>query len=335
MSSPSFFIYAGILTYTTYIKLKYIKFEQMELCFMQNVGDTLKFIRKSKNLTQQEACTGALSRSNYQKIENNKIMPSMDRFIQLLLNFNMTLEEFEFVKRDFTPSPKENILYLYSKIITSSETDILLNVISKCDEYLATQNDYFISDIKASLEGILLVEKEHDFELARQKVTYIWDRLSEADELFWNDILILRNIFFIFENETAQHIVNRLIKQLKKYRYLHPTLPIEISLHVNRATYLILDEKYELALHYIEQSIKIAKQNHYYLQFCITIAKKGIVLYKLGQKQDGKRFMQRALRVAKFLEEERILNGIKNEIDYFLHDELPVLSLNEFTKIDI
>ncbi|EEV4936238.1 helix-turn-helix transcriptional regulator, partial [Listeria monocytogenes] len=58
---------------------------------MQNVGDTLKFIRKSKNLTQQEACTGALSRSNYQKIENNKIMPSMDRFIQLLLNFNMTL----------------------------------------------------------------------------------------------------------------------------------------------------------------------------------------------------------------------------------------------------
>ncbi|MDT0004431.1 helix-turn-helix domain-containing protein [Listeria cossartiae subsp. cayugensis] len=300
---------------------------------MQTVGDTLKFIRKSKNLTQQEACTGALSRSNYQKIENNKIMPSMDRFIQLLLNFNMTLEEFEFVKRDFTPSPKENILYLYSKIITSSETDILLNVISKCDAYLENHTDTFISDIKASLEGILLVEKEHDFELARQKVTYIWDRLSESDELFWNDILILRNIFFIFENETAQHIVNRLIKQLKKYRFLHPTLSIEISLHVNRATYLILDEKYELALHYIEQSIKISKQNHYYLQFCMAIAKKGIVLYKLGQKQDGKRFMQRALRVAKFLEEERILNGIKNEIDYFLHDDN--LTLNECTKIDI
>ncbi|MBC2074563.1 helix-turn-helix domain-containing protein [Listeria marthii] len=300
---------------------------------MQTVGDTLKFIRKSKNLTQQEACTDALSRSNYQKIENNKIMPSMDRFIQLLLNFNMTLEEFEFVKRDFMPSPKENILYLYSKIITSSETDILLNVISKCDAYLENHTDTFISDIKASLEGILLVEKEHDFELARQKVTYIWDRLSESDELFWNDILILRNIFFIFENETAQHIVNRLIKQLKKYRFLHPTLSIEISLHVNRATYLILDEKYELALHYIEQSIKISKQNHYYLQFCMAIAKKGIVLYKLGQKQDGKRFMQRALRVAKFLEEERILNGIKNEIDYFLHDDN--LTLNECTKIDI
>ncbi|MBC2192982.1 helix-turn-helix domain-containing protein [Listeria sp. FSL L7-0229] len=300
---------------------------------MQTVGDTLKFIRKSKNLTQQEACTDALSRSNYQKIENNKIMPSMDRFIQLLLNFNMTLEEFEFVKRDFTPSPKENILYLYSKIITSSETDILLNVISKCDAYLENHTDTFISDIKASLEGILLVEKKHDFELARQKVTYIWDRLSESDELFWNDILILRNIFFIFENETAQHIVNRLIKQLKKYRYLHPTLSIEISLHVNRATYLILDEKYELALHYIEQSIKISKQNHYYLQFCMAIAKKGIVLYKLGQKQDGKRFMQRALRVTKFLEEERILNGIKNEIDYFLHDDN--LTLNECTKIDL
>lgn len=68
MSSPSFFIYTEILTYTTYIQLKYIKFEHMELCFiMQTVGDTLKFIRKSKNLTQQEACTDALSRSNYQK----------------------------------------------------------------------------------------------------------------------------------------------------------------------------------------------------------------------------------------------------------------------------
>ncbi|MDB6273755.1 hypothetical protein PNT60_14925, partial [Listeria monocytogenes] len=27
---------------------------------------------------------------------------------------------------------------------------------------------------------------------------------------------------------------------------------------------------------------------------------------------------------AKVLEEERILNGIKNEIDYFLHDELQI-----------
>ncbi|PZG36993.1 transcriptional regulator [Listeria ivanovii] len=303
---------------------------------MQNVGDTLKFIRKSKSLTQKEACSEALSRSNYQKIENNKIMPSIDRFIQILLNFNMTLEEFEFVKRDFTPSPKENILYLYSKILTSSETDILTDVISKCEDYLKEHpTDIFISDVKASLEGILLAEKEHDFKLAREKVAYIWERLSKSDELFWNDIMVLRNIFFIFENETAQHIVNRLIVQLKKYRYLYPTLSIEISLHVNRATYLILDEKYELALYFIEKSIKIAKQNHYYIQFCMAVAKKGIVLYKLGEKEAGKVFMQRALRVAKVLEEERILSGIKDEINYFLHDDIEQLSLNEATKINL
>ncbi|AHI56872.1 helix-turn-helix domain-containing protein [Listeria ivanovii] len=303
---------------------------------MQNVGDTLKFIRKSKSLTQKEACSEALSRSNYQKIENNKIMPSIDRFIQILLNFNMTLEEFEFVKRDFTPSPKENILYLYSKILTSSETDILTDVISKCEDYLKEHpTDIFISDVKASLEGILLAEKEHDFKLAREKVAYIWERLSKSGELFWNDIMVLRNIFFIFENETAQHIVNRLIVQLKKYRYLYPTLSIEISLHVNRATYLILDEKYELALYFIEKSIKIAKQNHYYIQFCMAVAKKGIVLYKLGEKEAGKVFMQRALRVAKVLEEERILSGIKDEINYFLHDDIEQLSLNEATKINL
>lgn len=69
MSSPSFFIYTEILTHKSYIKLKSIKFEHMELSFMQNIGDTLKFIRKSKNLTQQETCTNALSRSNYQKIK--------------------------------------------------------------------------------------------------------------------------------------------------------------------------------------------------------------------------------------------------------------------------
>ncbi|WP_270994626.1 helix-turn-helix domain-containing protein [Listeria seeligeri] len=303
---------------------------------MQNVGDTLKFIRKSKGLTQKEACTEALSRSNYQKIENNKIVPSMDRFIQILLNFNMTLQEFEFVKRGFTPSAKENILYLYSKILTSSETNILADVISKCDDYLKEQpTDIFISDVKASLEGILIAEREHDFKLARQKVAYIWDRLSKSDELFWNDIMILRNIFFIFENETAQHIVNRLIVQLKKYRYLYPTLSIEISLHINRATYLILDEKYELSLHYIEKSIKISKQNHYFLQYCMAIAKKGIVLYKLGEKQAGKEFMQRALRVAKVLEDENILKGIKGEINYFLQDDIEQLSLDESAKINL
>ncbi|EAD4125597.1 Rgg/GadR/MutR family transcriptional regulator, partial [Listeria monocytogenes] len=40
MSSPSFFIYTEILTHKSYIKLKSIKFEHMELSFMQNIGDT-------------------------------------------------------------------------------------------------------------------------------------------------------------------------------------------------------------------------------------------------------------------------------------------------------
>lgn len=49
----------------------------------------------------------------------------------------------------------------------------------------------------------------------------------------------------------------------------------------------------------------------------MAVAKKGIVLYKLDQKQQGKHFMQRALRVAKVLEEERILNGIKMKLIIF------------------
>ncbi len=73
MSSPSFFIYTEILTHKSYIKLKSIKFEQMELSFMQNIGDTLKFIRKSKNLTQQETCTNA---SVVLTIKKSKIIKS-------------------------------------------------------------------------------------------------------------------------------------------------------------------------------------------------------------------------------------------------------------------
>lgn len=113
----------------------------------------------------------------------------------------MMLEEFEFVKWDFIFFLKENIFYLYFKIIIFFEIDMIFNVIFKCDDYLENYIDIFIFDIKVLFEGILFVEKEYNFEFVWEKVIYIWDRFLEVDELFWNDILILRNIFFIFENE--------------------------------------------------------------------------------------------------------------------------------------
>ncbi|EAV9833053.1 helix-turn-helix transcriptional regulator, partial [Listeria monocytogenes] len=90
---------------------------------MKTIGQTLKYIRTSKNLTQKDVYTNLISRASYQNFESDKQTPNIAVLYNLLHVLGMTIEEFFYIKNDKKLDTRGELKYLYDQINTSLEKD--------------------------------------------------------------------------------------------------------------------------------------------------------------------------------------------------------------------
>ena len=98
---------------------------------MKTNGQTFKEIRKSRKISQKEITKNTISRATISKFENDKIVLSTNNFIFLLDSIDISIEEFNYIKNNYTYDKKEKIIFLFNQIFSSSE-DILIDNLLFC-----------------------------------------------------------------------------------------------------------------------------------------------------------------------------------------------------------
>ncbi|EEO6238594.1 helix-turn-helix transcriptional regulator [Listeria monocytogenes] len=283
---------------------------------MKTIGQTLKYIRTSKNLTQKDVYTNLISRASYQNFESDKQTPNIAVLYNLLHVLGMTIEEFFYIKNDKKLDTRGELKYLYDQINTSLEKDKITTLIAKNYAYLKNNNDYEIYDLTKCLEAVSTLQKSEDFTQAKEIVNYIWDSKMKQDELYLTDIKILASIFYIFPEETAINIAKRVNDELKKYQKFEDTTRLQISILLNTSSFLLVHNKPKQAEKFIESVLQVAKQNKYYLQWAVAIGKKGIIHFLNGEK-DYNLFIQKCYNLLILMEEPMQLSDYFSELDKY------------------
>lgn len=284
---------------------------------MKTIGETLKYIRKSKNLTQKEVYTNIISRASYQNFESNKQTPSISVLNQLLNVLGMSKEEFFFVQNNKRLNARGELKYLYDQINTSLEEDKITNLIKKNYAYLANNNnDYEIQHLTKCLEALTILQKEDDFKKAKKVVSYIWQEKMKQDELYLTDIKILASIFYIFPEETALNIAKRINKELKTYQKFENTIRLQISILLNTSSFLLMHNKIKEAELFVNDVLRLAKDNKYYLQWAVAIGKKGIIQFLLNKK-DYKQNIEKCYKLLEYMDEPLQLEDFKTELNKY------------------
>ncbi|EHM3340635.1 helix-turn-helix transcriptional regulator [Listeria monocytogenes] len=283
---------------------------------MKTIGQTLKYIRTSKNLTQKDVYTNLISRASYQNFESDKQTPNIAVLYNLLHVLGMTIEEFFYIKNDKKLDTRGELKYLYDQINTSLEKDKISTLIAKNYAYLKNNNDYEIYDLTKCLEAVTKLQESEDFVQAKEIVNYIWDSKMKQDELYLTDIKILASIFYIFPEETAINIAKRVNDELKKYQKFEDTTRLQISILLNTSSFLLIHNKPKQAEKFIENVLQVAKQNKYYLQWAVAIGKKGIIHFLNGEK-DYNVFIQKCYKLLILMEEPMQLADYFSELDKY------------------
>lgn len=266
-----------------------------------DAGSIYKKIRKSKGLSQNEVCGTSISRTTLSKFENNKLSPSYDTMVYLLLQIDMSEEEFQFVCNDFSYDLRDEIITLFFRQTSNLETAQLSRLLEKGNRYLKTADDIFIRNLMKIIQSLTLLTNDQIEQidcLPKIIISDVWSKLSKMDEWYYSELRLINSFMYYFPIETVLSFLPKLLETVEKYEKFTPMITIRLSILLNVGLLLIQNNHKEVAIPLLKEAIDLGKEAKRYdylsiakvrYAICIDdhkIACEGFLLLEMTEEND-------------------------------------------------
>ncbi|EBF5842206.1 hypothetical protein FH027_14780 [Listeria monocytogenes] len=278
------------------------------------LGQTLKEIRINCNLKERDVYETIMSRAHLYQIEKNKQMPSWGIVTSILQKFTMSLGEFEYIHNNYQLDPIQQIIQDFKAIKTSTNTHAINTLIVKIHSIIKIDKNDFLLDLSYVLKALNAFQQEQSFKRAREIVEPVWSRLEKKDAWFYNDLLLISNILYAFDDLTIQHIFERLLLYIDKYKNFNTSKELYINIHYNYAICLrnIKTEIDKMEL-YLNKSKMAAKE----INDVITVLSCRYYLAEIswhkGDEKEAIKEVEQVFTVFKILGEKELLSDKQND----------------------
>lgn len=278
---------------------------------MSQYGRTLKKIRKSLNISQQNISKGIMSQSNYSKVENNEIEISFLNMVDLLEKLGMTVDEFLYIHHEYRKNPNKQLNRL-NQLKPGDHRKIIENIDELTKIAKPTEREKEMSAIFEALDSIA----NNDYQTANKQVAMIWERLKKHDTWYLYDIRLINSILHLFPTETAGSIVELALNRLEKYKNLGDIKKLSANLQINYLLLLIKDSEYQTALEIVEKLILFSINHRLYSHLAASYVRKGIILENL-QYPNSSEWYEKGFEVLEVTSNPELIQELKNEINFY------------------
>lgn len=274
-----------------------------------DAGSIYKKIRKSKGLSQNEVCGTSISRTTLSKFENNKLSPSYDTMVYLLLQIDMSEEEFQFVCNDFSYDLRDEIITLFFRQTSNLETAQLSMLLEKGNRYLKTADDIFIRHLMKIIQSLTLLTNDQIEQidcLPKIIISDVWSKLSKMDEWYYSELRLINSFMYYFPIETVLSFLPKLLETVEKYEKFTPMITIRLSILLNVGLLLIQNNHKEAAIPLLKEAIDLGKEAKRYDYLSIAKVRYAICI-------DDYKVACEGFLLLEMTEENDILEHVKKE----------------------
>lgn len=269
---------------------------------MKTIGETIKEIRKNKNIKQTDLRT--VNQSSLAHIESGKRKPRADLFENILIELNTDMNEFLFLQNDNQLPDRQKLFKKFRDQRQSIYEEYINQLIIEFDDYIEKNpHDQFIEDLRHLLDINLAVNKKQSYDVATKQSYEIWERYALQKRWYHNDLYIITKLFFIFPLELSEKMISKITTELDRYNEFTNIETFKLSFLLNCSFYYIskkeFNKMYKLAneakelAHKIQQNVSELNAEyclaHYYLTIesdekkaCAAIKRVTFLLKELG-----------------------------------------------------
>ncbi|MBC1340550.1 hypothetical protein HCX58_04305 [Listeria welshimeri] len=280
----------------------------------KSLGHTLKEIRINCNLKERDVYETIMSRAHLYQIEKNQQMPSWGIVTSILQKFTMSLAEFEYIHNNYQLDSIQQVIQDFKAIKTSTNSHAINALIEKINSLIKNEKNDFLMDVSYVLKALNTFQQEQNFKRSREIVKPVWNRLEKKDAWFYNDLLLITNILYAFDDLTIQHIFERLLVYINKYKNFNTSKELYINIHYN---YAICLRNTTTEIDKMEINLKKSKEAANQISDVITVLScryyLAEILWHKGNKEKAMEEVKQVFTVLKILEESELLIDKQND----------------------
>lgn len=282
-----------------------------------DVGQTIKLIRKNKNMSQRDVADD-IPLSTYRKIENDVSVPTLVNFFSILSNLEISLIEFMFIHNKNRYITKESLLYTFKNLSHTLNKSKLKAFIKDCKEYLRYQTDKDIKNMLVAMEALQILDYENDREKAAEMCQKINSELKAKEHWFYWDALVAQTIMLYLDNDSAYILASKIREAFDYYDDLYPAKASKVRVLLNLAYCLKLNNDILSAEPHVDQALKESKKLAEKYLYYDALYKKAEILLAKHQRVEANRLAQESFDGLAFLNKREFLADNKADWELML-----------------
>lgn len=221
-----------------------------------NIGSLLAYLRKSKGLSINQLIGDTLSHSQYHRIVNNQSDITLRKFLKILLNLNVPIEEF-FYLLNFNVLDITSTIFTLKQMFNAKDTANLQKISqSLYSQYIRTDiiKYHHLGIIAKVYLAQISDKKSKSKEKSQQTIQHY---LFNADYWGYYELLLFNHTFEFFDSQTIQILAKHAINAASRYANYSPYKNEYIRLLSKLISYFINQSNRSYAFNLIEQLERI------------------------------------------------------------------------------
>lgn len=253
------------------------------------IGETLRAIRKNRNLTQQQLAEGIMKQATYSRIESGQLQVSATLLYALVERLNVSMNEFFYIAQQYSATPKQQLWQTFSRIELTVPAEIE-EQLAATSRYLQRQHDEDVLMLHYVYESMEALVHAKSIDVVREFAEKVWARMQQLDHWYINDLELINAIILYFPLDVAKEVTQTAIRRLAAYDHFERNMT-QLTLYfcLNLSTLHIMEGTFAECLAELEQ-VHTQYQLHLTSQtLSFIIARKMICKHYLNENFDDER----------------------------------------------
>ena len=256
-------------------------------------GETIKKIRKSKNMTLKEATGEALSISQLSRFENGLSIITIDLFYEILTNLNTSTDEFNYIMALEEDKHLSDYFDRIEEYTNSQQYDRLHDLI---DEIKATNPSPYSWEqfLIYFIQSLIALDQAHKKEISPAVLDY----LMQVEVWGEMELRIYALFGFALDVETTHFLMRTALKRSKQYLKVPSTAKLLYIILSNNFSSFLAFNRIDYAKETLELFDKeYAENTPHIVPHIDFIFNKGLLAFKENRPEDGHNYCQNAIKM--------------------------------------
>ncbi|AXJ13291.1 helix-turn-helix domain-containing protein [Streptococcus pluranimalium] len=268
-----------------------------------NLGQTLRKIRQSKNITITQLEDGCLSKSQISRFERGESEISCIRLINLLNKLNVTIDEFIAIHNSNMLPQFQTLIHNIKRLYSRNDVEslkILLNVNSK----------YNTKSLENTMLKSILFTLTPNISPSEEELIELSDYLFSVEIWGFYEIVLLGNCIRSLSYDTVFLLTKEMVKNYR-FSLNNKTNKILVSqLSINCLISSIDNEAFNNCQFLIKAIEDLLRDELSFYEETVFLYAKGYYEYKLGSSI-GKENMEKSLKILELLNKHHLYSNFK------------------------